>query len=456
MNMSSKQPFDVAVIGAGASGTLLAVQYSRQSLPGARLVLVGNAGRPARGVAYETPYLANLLNVPAGNMSAFPDDRGHFARWLENRLPGSGSGTFAPRRIYGEYLARILDETLAGGAVELVEATVTDVTPHGDHWTVHLHSGGTFTAKAVVLAVGNALAPADPLDMSRIATWYRGNPWAEDAVPGVPPDAPVLLIGTGLTMVDVTLSLRETGHRGPIHAVSRHGKLYQQHAPYTAQRLVELPGEFSTPHGAFRWVREAIVRNESAGGDWRAVIDSLRPHTSRIWQGWSLCQRGSFLRHVRNPWDVHRHRMAPEIVGHLSRLLADGVLTIHAGRMLSAEAGEAGARISVRSSRSAEMLHLDVARVINCTGPARNYSTTGIPPIARLREQGLLTPDTLRLGFESDQDGRLIGIDGSANRTLFTIGPLRIPTLFESIAIPEIRVQAEELSRLLARDRRAV
>ena len=447
--MSSEQPFDVAVIGAGASGALLSAQYSRYAEPGARLALIGSGSRPARGVAYETSYMANLLNVPAVNMSAFPDDREHFVRWLTDRLPGSGSGTFAPRCIYGEYLAGILDETLAGGAVELLEATVLDVTRHGDLWTVHLYNGGTITAKAVVLAIGNALAPADPLDMSSITPWYRGNPWATDAVPGLPMDAPILLIGTGLTMVDVALSLRESGHRGAIHAVSRHGKLYQHHAPYKLQPLAELPDQFSTPRSALCWVRGEVARQESVGGNWRAVIDSLRPYTSRIWGGWSLRQRGSFLRHARNLWDVHRHRMAPEIVGQLNTLLADGILTIHSGRLLSAKEGVGGARITVRSTRSGDEFQLDVVRVINCTGPARNYSTTDIPPIARLREQGLLTPDPLRLGFDSDLDGRLIGTDGRVNRSLFTIGPLRIPYLFESIAIPEIRVQAEELARLL-------
>lgn len=337
-----------------------------------------------------------------------------------------------------------------------MEATAVDVTRHGDLWTVTLHTGETIRAGAVVLAIGNALAPADPLDVSRIAPWYRGNPWAADVVPRVPPEAPVLLIGTGLTMVDVALSLRESGHSGPIRAVSRHGKLSRHHRSYTPRPLTELPAEFLTPCGGLRWLREAIAQHESVGGDWRAVIDSLRPHAAQIWKGWSLRQRGSFLRHARNLWDIHRHRMAPEIAGQLHTLLTDGILTIHAGRLLSAEAGMACARITTRSTRSGTIFQLDVERVINCTGPARNYATTDIPLIVRLREQGLLTPDRLRLGFDTDHDGRLIGADGSVNQALFTIGPLRIPALFESIAIPEIRVQAEALAGLLTSDHREV
>jgi uncharacterized NAD(P)/FAD-binding protein YdhS len=76
--------------------------------------------------------------------------------------------------------------------------------------------------------------------------------------------------------------------------------------------------------------------------------------------------------------------------------------------------------------------------------------TTDIPLIAGMRDQGWCTPDQLRLGIETDTDGGLIGADGRTVRNLFAIGPLRIPTLFESIAIPEIRVQAENLAKLLA------
>jgi uncharacterized NAD(P)/FAD-binding protein YdhS len=448
--MHSEQPYDVAVIGAGASGALLATQFSRQALPGARLALIGAGSRPARGVAYETPYLANLLNVPAGNMSAFPDDREHFIRWLASHLSGSDAGTFAPRLVYGEYLEGILAETLQGEAVELVDATAIDLTHTDDIWTVRLKNGSHITARSVVLAIGNALAPDAPLDISGIAPWYCGVPWATEAIQGLSHTAPVLLIGTGLTTVDVALSLRESGHEGPIHAVSRHGRLYHHHKPYSPQPLTKLPDDFRTPRGAVRWTSSAIKKLQEKGDDWRAVIDSLRPHTALIWSNWTLKQRGSFLRHARNLWDIHRHRMAPEVAGQLTELLDNGILTIHAGRLLKAEPNGAQASITIRSSLSSNTFTLDVDRVINCTGPSRNYSKTDIPLISRLRERSWLTPDRLKLGIETGTDGQLIDTDGGCIAGLYTIGPLRIPALFESIAIPEIRVQAEELAKLLA------
>jgi uncharacterized NAD(P)/FAD-binding protein YdhS len=202
-------------------------------------------------------------------------------------------------------------------------------------------------------------------------------------------------------------------------------------------------------HRKLRWIRLETQKAEAAGSEWRAIIDSLRPHTAAIWRGWNLAQRASFLRHARNLWDLHRHRMAPEIAAQLKELQAQGTLSIHAGRVLSAEAEGQLAKITLRSTQTGTPLTLRVARVINCTGPARDYSRVEFPLVVSLRENGWLTPDPLRLGIETDPDGRLIGTDGCPVSGLFTLGPLRIPGLWESIAIPEIRIQAAELAKLL-------
>ena len=449
--MSSKEKYDVAVIGAGASGTLLSAQFNRHAPRGARLTLIGTGSRPARGVAYETNFLANVLNVPAGNMSAFPDDREHFIRWLRSRIPGSDSGTFAPRLVYGEYLEGILADTLQRETVTLRDDRAVKLTRDTDKWLVHTQDDSPISANSVVIAIGNALAPDSPLDISTILPWYRGVPWSPEAIEGLSRTASVLLIGTGLTTVDVALSLRESGHDGPIHAVSRHGRLYCHHKPYTPQPLTEVPGEFRTPHAALRWTRAAVSNLQKSGGDWRAVIDSLRPYTAQIWSNWTLKQKSSFLRHARNLWDIHRHRMAPEVAGQLNTLLDNRILTIHSGRLLKAESIGTKARITIRQTHTNETFALDVDRVVNCTGPSRNYTKTEIPLIANLRDNGWLTPDKLRLGIKTGTNGQLIDKDGSYVPDLYTIGPLRIPALLESIAIPEIRVQAEELAQLLVK-----
>ena len=447
--MPSELPFDVAVIGAGASGALLAAQFARTAPDGGRLALIGAGNRVARGLAYETVYKANLLNVMAGNMSAFPDDREHFARWLASRLPNADAKTFAPRRLYGDYLAEILAESLRVSSVVPINGSAINLTRSDGLWSVQLEHGATVRAQSVVLAFGNLPPAHDPLDVSQISEFYHRSPWSPDALLGLPAEAPVLLIGSGLTMVDVSLSLREAGHRGPIQAVSRHGRLSQFHQPYNPHPLADLPAAFHTPFRAMRWIRAEVESVQHAGGDWRAVIDSLRPHTANIWHGWTLAQRATFLRHARSLWDIHRHRMAPEIADQLADMVTQGTLSIHAGRITGAERDGHMAKISLRSATTGESFSLWAARVINCTGPERDYARARSPLVASIRAQGWLSPDPLRLGIETDIDGRLIGSDGSPVPGLFSLGPPRMPALWESIAIPEIRLQAAGLARLL-------
>jgi uncharacterized NAD(P)/FAD-binding protein YdhS len=424
------EAFDVAIIGAGASGTLTAVQFARLAGSSARGALIDAGARAARGLAYGTPYGAHLLNVPAARMSALPDDPEHFLRWLRARDASAQPGTFAPRALYGDYLASLLAAEDTYTRVARVGGTAIGLTRDGV-WTIHLHDGRTITARAVVLALGN-LPPSDPLHLDgEPPAEYVRDPWAPGAAIGLSHDAPVLLIGSGLTAIDVAVALRHEGHRGPITMLSRHGRLPQPHAPVTPRPLSALPSDFSSPRGALHWVRAQIA----AGEEWRAVIDSLRPHTVAIWRGWTLEQRATFLRHLKNLWDVHRHRAAPEVLGEVSAEVVRGrVLAMREGMVV-----ETSART------------FNVARVINCTGPACDYARLDLPLVVQMRRAGWLVPDPLRLGIETADDGRLIGADGAPVDNLYTLGPLRRPALWESTAIPEIRQQAMELAKLLAR-----
>lgn len=445
---TSSKEFDVAIVGAGASGTSVAAQL-RKLWPEARVALIGNTARPARGVAYDTPYQSHLLNVYAGNMSAFPDDRDHFARWLAQRRPTATGADFAPRAWYGDYLAEILAEALRTPTpITPITDEVVSMLRYGDRWLLQLAAGTALMARSVVLAVGN-LPPNDPSGFSAELPGYWSNPWKADVARQLATAAPVLIIGTGLTMVDVVLALRQAGHRGPITALSHHGRLYQSHAPFTPRPLTQLPVDFDAPRRALRWLRNEVERAQREGNNWRAVLDSLRPHTTVIWQQWSPAQRASFLRHARNLWDIHRHRVPPQVGAQLDELIAQGTLTIHAGRVLSAEATSQGVKVRWLSKDGNQPQQFEVVRVINCTGPNRDYGRVNTPLITALREGGWLTPDRLRLGWVTDDEGRLIDVAGKSVAGLYTIGPLRIADLWESIAIPEIRVQAAALASAL-------
>jgi uncharacterized NAD(P)/FAD-binding protein YdhS len=300
-----------------------------------------------------------------------------------------------------------------------------------------------------VLALGNLLLPSNPIDFSAAGSAYHLNPWSAEISKDLKTDAPVLLIGTGLTMVDIALSLREAGHRGSIHAISRHGRIYQTHKPYQVRPLLNLPEDFKSPVGALKWIRREVKAAEESGSDWRAVIDSLRPHTAAIWNFWDQAQRASFLRHARNLWDIHRHRMAPEISEQLSALMEDETISIHAGKLISANSNGDDVTVHWQDAETGERQKINVARVINCTGPSRDITRVQSPLMVGLLANGWITPDPLQLGPQTDSQGRLLSANGQVSHNLYAIGPLRIASLWESIAIPEIRNQALELAELL-------
>jgi len=423
---------------------VLATLQIRRACPDATIALVEAGPRAARGLAYGTPYGAHLLNVPARNMSAFPDDADHFVRWLSTRLPGSDGQTYAPRPLYGEYLADLLQRE-AGAGTTRVHGAAVGLTKREDGWVVHLQQGAELHVGTVVLALGN-LAPGDLAVLSSLHDdRYIRDPWAGGAVEGLAKDASVLLIGTGLTMVDLVLALRAEGHRAPIVALSRHGLLPREHAPYPAQKLEEAP-DLAGPAAAWRWFR---CRLADAGPEWRGIVDSLRPHTSTIWKRWTPRQRRSFLRHARFLWEVHRHRVAPGVASQVRALVDSGELRVHRGKIVGVESKPERLLVRWRSRGGSAEESLAVNYLVNCTGPNSNYATIDVPLVAQMRRAGYLVPDALRLGIETADNGALLGRDGEALPGLFTLGPLRRPELWETTAIPEIRAQAAALAALI-------
>jgi len=448
----TRDRFDVAIVGAGASGTLVAVQLLLQAREPVRIALVERARPVGRGLAYSTPSPSHRLNVPAGKMSGLPGDMGHFLRWLRRTDPEAAAHEFVPRSRYGDYLACLLEETEGPSCsrLERVEAEVQGLDRAADgSVVVRLAAGTELLAERVVLAMGN-LDPLDPScaspDLLRSARYVR-NPWSPRAFEGLDPQAPVLLVGTGLTAIDVALSLRDAGHRGPIHAISRHGLLPAPHEaaqPWSLRRdLLALPARADVLLHA---IRQEVA---DARGNWRAVIDALRPHTAELWMRLPREERRRFLRHARTYWEVHRHRMAPEVAAAVAGLRASGQLQIRAAHFRSMGLGPDGAVVEMRPRGAAGTERLEVARVLNCTGPNVNVRREHDPFVAGLYAGGWIRPHPLGLGVCTAADASVLDAAGRPQRDLFAIGPLRRGDLWETTAIPEIRVQAETLAAQL-------
>jgi len=436
----------ITIIGAGASGTLLATQLLRQAAQQPlRVYLLEQHGPPGRGVAYGTTILAHRLNVPADKMGAYPEQPGHFYEWLNEHGHRYAPAAFVPRRLYAQYLHAQLQQAQSEnpGKLEIIQDEALDVRMLPDGAEVSLASGRRLASDAIVLAFGNFLPP-QPAFLSAAAASapkYFGNPWQPDLAASIQPNDRVLVIGMGLTAVDTLLSLHAQQHQGPLHAISTHGwwpavhELGHRYADFSA----ELAGQTSVA-GLLRIVRSHLRRATAQGSNWRAVIDSLRPATQTVWQQLSLAEKRRFMRHLRRLWDVSRHRMPQECAAVLEEMRARQQLHSLQGRIITVEPKDGALEVRYRNHAGVQRLEVDA--IINCMGSETNLTCLASPLVRSLLAQGLIQPDALAQGVEATAEGKI-------TQRLYTLGTALRGILWESTAMPEIRIQAEQLAAQL-------
>ncbi|MDG5487810.1 FAD/NAD(P)-binding protein [Sphingomonas sp. BGYR3] len=436
----------VAIIGGGFSGTLAAINLVRHDGP--RALLIERADSIGQGLAYGAAAPGHVLNVRASNMSALPDEPDHFIRWLADQGIADPAAQFAPRRLYGRYLADLLHGTAASASdrIERRMGEVVAVERERDGALVRLADGSVERVCKVILAVGN-LPPHDPPGFdARVlpADLYAANPWADGVADGLSDSDDVLLLGTGLTMIDMALLLDASGYRGRIVALSRRGLLPHAHASATPfERIRDKPVPLGSP-----LVR--AVRTRSAAIGWRNAVDELRPFTQAIWAGADLAARRRFIRHLRPWWDVHRHRLAPQVAERIAAMQAEGRLIVRSGYSRSARAEAGRLVVRWRPRGDAQVQEAGFRRVVNCTGPAGDLSRCTEPLLRQLLQAGWIRPDPLHLGVDVDQGARTLDAQGHPNNWLLAIGPMTRGAHWEIVAVPDIRVQAWTIARRLA------
>ena len=443
----------VVIVGGGFSGAVFGLKLHRKC-PDWRIVIAEPRKKLGRGIAYGACTPEHLLNVPVSRMEIGLTPG--FCDWLQQRRSGlsealveSGldlESAFVPRRVFGDYVEERVNEALDGKSrVGLSSVRGEVVRLLEDGRGVLLTDGRQIRADIIVLAMGNLppRPPASPDAWLYDSGFFIPDPWAADAFGDIDADEPLLLIGSGLTTVDVALRLSQQGHRGRMLALSRRGLTPRTHAAGGAWPEFLHDKIPASPRALTRIVREQIERAARAGITWQRVFDAARPAVPSIWNAWSDVNRRQFLRHLRPRWDVHRHRMAPRVNAAFARLRERGMLEILSARIAGFRPAGELVEVDLRLRGGATRV-FKAGHVINCTGPGGDFARIAIPLIADLRKNGLARADALGVGLET-RDCAVIDAAGEPSSWLFALGPLTRPAWWEITAVPEINLQIERL-----------
>ena len=453
---------DVLIIGGGLSGTMLAVQLLR--LPGERRILVIEPrAELGRGEAYSAVELGHTLNGNAARMSVDPDNADDLTQWLTDYIGAGGwpesaeqpvpvSELFPPRGLFGVYAQQRLAEAkaLSASTVEHVRGEVVDLQVSADSTLLTLDNGQQLRGAHAVLATGMFPAARTPQTESSGLNAAAVDPWDVQAMTQIDPQAPVLIIGSGLTMVDAVVSLEQAGHRGPIEIFSRHGLLpHARRQPPSWEDFLAADHSLRSPLQLLREVRRQCRLALAQGIDWQAPLDTVRAHIGRLWSQASEREKRQFVRHVRPWWESHHHRSPPLSAQLVARLREEGRLRIRAASFKGLEPGGEGVTIRLRPRGEQVIRQVSGAALINSSGIEYDWRRVARPLPRQLLERGLIQPGPLALGIAADASGAVLDAEGNVSQRLFAMGPPLRGMWWESTAVTDVAIQAKALAAKL-------
>ena len=449
---------DVAIVGGGFAGTVLALHLVR-SLGSGRIAVIEPRAELGSGLAYSARDVVHCINVPARQMGVSADAEDRFIGWLETVYPASVGGgrgasqphrTFVQRRRFGEFVRERLSAALEGSQVQLEHhrTSAGDARLVEGGLELRLANGGRLRALCAVVAISHGV-PALPAGFPTAlgeAPGFIADPWNTDALKRIPAEGDVLILGTGLTMADVTGSLLANAHRGRIRAVSRHGLLSRAASAAANPVALDFASWPPAPVTAYlRRLRREIALAEREGGSWRDVFTALRERSLDLWSKLSIEEKRRFMRHLKSFYDVHRYRMAPDLAGRIAAARAAGQIEVLAGRLRGAQRDTGGFLVEVTPRGASQAIRIGCRAIVNCTGPRADLDGAPDHFLGALIVRGLACPDQLGLGLTVDRDGRVYGI----SRNLFALGPLTRERFGDVVGAPEIADQAQRLAATL-------
>jgi uncharacterized NAD(P)/FAD-binding protein YdhS len=449
--------FDIAIVGGGYAGTVLALHLARRAPAGTEIAIIEPRTELGSGLAYETPAEEHRINVPADRMGVGVASLDRFDVWLQEHHPellgdGDPEHSYVSRRWFGGFVRDRLVQTLRDSQIGLRHIKARALSARAiEGGTEILLSGGEgpLRARHVVIAVSHGL-PALPHGVPAALAGTPGfleNPWEIERLAEIPPQGAVLIIGTGLTMADIIASLVARDHRGRISALSRHGLLARKAGPAGVPPGLDLSTWPAASLGQYvKLIRAEIARVEAQGLSWRGVFTALRVQSEHLWSRLTRADQWRFLRHLKTFYDVHRYRMTPETYELIEAAAAGGQVEIFAAHLVRVEAAPTGFRAIIRRRGAAADELLEVAAIVNCTGPKQRLAADPATFLGTLIAAGVVQVDPLGLGLAVDHDFRATG--GAPN--VYAIGPLTRQRFGDTYGAPEIQLHAERLAGQLA------
>jgi uncharacterized NAD(P)/FAD-binding protein YdhS len=237
------QPLRLAIIGGGFTGVALTIHALKLGAS-VSIEAIEPSAKLGRGAAYGTTDSDHRINVPSDRMSLFSADSTHFTRWLfDNKwLPDAESvdplgRSFPPRSAFGAYVEDVLARTgprcAPRTSLRHRQARAVALAAEDQGFRIELEDGASLHVDRVAICTGHV--PGAPCRVSEDAARHPrfiANPWALDLLNGVRKTDSLLIVGTGLTMVDVVATPARRDHRGPIVAVSSRGLLPCDHGQF--------------------------------------------------------------------------------------------------------------------------------------------------------------------------------------------------------------------------------
>lgn len=444
----------VCIIGGGFSGTITALQLLRKNAH-IKINLI-NSGYPVfKGVAFSTKKTEHLLNVPAGRMSAFPEEPDHFVNWLITQPEFSDHAfenlkkEFIPRSFYGDYLKEISSVCINHPQISIIHNKALNIEKIGKKYRITIDNHPSLECEYVVLAMGN-YSPAPPKGIDEAvlkSSHYFESPWSDSYLDDLKPTENILLIGSGLSMIDCVLSLISMNFIGKIYSISPRGYFPQGNL----SAAVTYPDFYSEVKDkslleVFRIIKSHITEGRKTDMAWQAIIDSFRPYAKETWLKLSAKDKRQFISHLRHIWGVARHRLPRGIDLKMKELIDSGQLEVFGGRLQFVTIVENGFEVSVKKRSDQQLETFFVSRIVNCTGPQINFNEINDEFVSNLLQNNIISANDLKMGIRCFPDGRVLNKEGEHVKNIYAVGSLLREVLWETTAVPELRVNAENVA----------